>query len=200
MAHTTEQRSARPLCGARKKNGDLCRAFAGQGTEHAGIGKCKNHGGATASHKQHAVTVEAKRRMIKLGAPVTEIEPHQALLALLRATAGHVAWLHREIAAIDDLSAHESRVMVALYDGERDRLARIAKSCSEVGVAEHEVRIHEREAAIFAVAVDKAAEALGLTTDERRQLHELVAAELDSGNASAVSDASLREPGAVYGA
>ena len=36
-------------CGAKKKNGETCRAAAGQGTRHIGTGRCKFHGGNAAS-------------------------------------------------------------------------------------------------------------------------------------------------------
>jgi hypothetical protein len=196
MPHTPEQRDKHGLCGARKKNGESCRAFAGQGTDHGGTGRCKNHGGATRSHKTHAVVTEAKRRMVKLGEPVPEMEPHQALLALLRATAGHVAWLHREVAGLEDLSRHESRVIIELYDSERDRLTRIAKACSDVGVSEREIRIQENVAALFGSAVDKAASALGMNAEQRRKLHIGIAQELDTAHAPNLDH--LREPGAVF--
>jgi rubredoxin len=40
--NTSEQRDhlSTPLCGARKKTGEECRAFAGQGTPHLGVGNC----------------------------------------------------------------------------------------------------------------------------------------------------------------
>jgi hypothetical protein len=125
VAHTSEQRDhlSTPLCGAKKRNGETCRAFAGQGTDHKGVGRCKNHGGSTRTHKSNAIVVEAKRRMVKLGEPVPGIEPHEALLAVLRATAGHVAWLHREVAGLEDLASQESRVVVTLYDNEAGALA-----------------------------------------------------------------------------
>lgn len=196
MAHTPQQREAHPLCGAKKKNGDTCRAFAGQGTDHRGVGRCKNHGGSTRTHKQHAVVTEAKRRMVKLGEPVPGIQPHQALLALLRATAGHCAWLHREVGGLEDLSSHEGRVIVELYDSERDRLTRIAKACSDVGVADRDIRIHEQEAALFATAVDRAAEAIGMDASTRRQLHEEIARALDGATDPDLDH--LRQPGAIY--
>jgi len=198
MAHTSEERDHlnTPLCGAKKKNGELCRAFAGQGTEHRGVGCCKNHGGSTRSHKSNAIIVEAKRRMVKLGEPIPGIAPHEALLAVLRATAGHVAWLHREVAGLEDLASAESRVVVTLYDSERDRLTRVAKACSEVGVQDREIRVHEREAAIFATAVDKAAGELGMEAEQRRKLHEAIAQALSETAAPDVEH--LRKPGAIY--
>lgn len=196
MAHTPEQRSKQPLCGARRKNGDACRAFAGQGTDHPGVGRCKHHGGSTPTHKSNAVVVEAQRRMVQLGEPIPDLLPHQALLAVLRATAGHVAFLHREIAGLKNLAEHEARVMVTLYSSERDRLTRVAKACSEVGVSDREVALQQREAALFATAVDQACEKLGMASDKRRELHAAVAEALE---ASGDPDLDyLRAPGAIF--
>src|SRR3954452_20143301 len=118
MAHTSDQRDslATPLCGASKKDGSQCRAFAGQGTDHLGVGPCKYHGGSTTSHKKHAVVLEAKQRMVKLGHPVQAIAPGQALLGLLRASAGHVVWISEEIQALEDLGTHEAEVLLRMYD------------------------------------------------------------------------------------
>ena len=98
MAHTSEQRGnlRTPLCGAKKKNGELCRNFAGEGTEHKGIGTCKFHGGATGTHQKHAQLVEGKRQMVTMGLPI-EVQPHEALLNLLWLSAGHVAWLAKQV-------------------------------------------------------------------------------------------------------
>src|SRR4051794_40675187 len=121
MAHTPEQRDKHALCGSKKKNGDICRKFAGEGTEHFGYGRCKYHGGNTPNGKKNAVTIEAKRQMITLGAPI-DVQPHDALVGLLRATAGHVGWLSERVANFEELSEHESQVILKLYDTERDRL------------------------------------------------------------------------------
>lgn len=180
MPHTPEQRDKAGICGARKKDGSICRAFAGQGTDHKGIGRCKYHGGNTPSHKQHAISAEAKRNMVKLGAPVKGIDPQQALVALLSATAGHVQWLHIQIGGMDDVSTPENRVLVDMYDGERDRLARIAKACSDVGVQEREINLMEKQAALFASVVERALVDAGLTTDQRQAIHVEVARQLDA--------------------
>jgi hypothetical protein len=168
MAHTREQRDhlSTPLCGAKKKNGEPCRKFAGEGTDHHGYGKCKYHGGATASHKKHAIALEAKSRMIKLGHPMTDARPHQVLLDLLRQGAGHVAWLNAEVGTLEDLSAHESRVILRLYDEERDRLTRIAKACSQAGVDEAEIHLQQAHAELFVQAIYAAARDIGLDADQ----------------------------------
>lgn len=142
MAHTPEQRTQMALCGAKKKNGEQCRAFAGQGTDHFGVGNCKWHLGNTKTHQVNAVAREAQRRMVKLGMPV-QVHPHEALLHMLYIASGHVAYLREAIGETDDLGTFEARVMVELYGEERDRVAKIAKAALDAGVAERQVRIAE---------------------------------------------------------
>jgi hypothetical protein len=80
MPVTPEQRSMHDLCGAKKKNGELCRAYAGQGTDHPGVGRCKFHLGNAPNLKKHAA--KQQKRMVVFGAPIP-IDPNQALLAML---------------------------------------------------------------------------------------------------------------------
>jgi hypothetical protein len=143
MAHTSEQRDTMKLCEATKQNGESCRAFAGQGTEHPGVGRCKFHLGNTKSHKTNAVLVEAQARMVKLGMPI-EVHPHEALLQVLYLASGHVAWLKAEIGALEDLGTFEARVMTQLYGEERDRVAKVAKAALDAGVAERQVALVEQ--------------------------------------------------------
>jgi hypothetical protein len=139
---TKELRDRFQLCGARKKNGDTCRLFAGQGTPHLGIGRCKHHGGMTPNHMKNAAKVESQRRMVQLGGSV-EMAPHEALLAMLHLSSGHVVWLRNEISAQKTVGDFEARVIYQMYSEERDRVARIAKACLDAGVAERQVRLAE---------------------------------------------------------
>lgn len=100
---TPEQRSRHPLCGAKKRDGSACRLYAGQGTNHKGVGHCRLHGGSTPTHEAKALALMHERGMVTLGQPVQNLKPNQALLGILRATAGHVAYLHTEIQALEDL-------------------------------------------------------------------------------------------------
>ena len=143
MAHTPDQRDTHQLCGARKKTGDTCRAFAGQGTSHPGVGRCKYHGGSTPTHVAGAAAQEAQTRMVALGAPV-DVEPAEALLGVLRLSSGHVAWLREEVAAQASLATPEAQVVARLYGEERDRVGRLAKACLDAGVAERQVQLAER--------------------------------------------------------
>jgi hypothetical protein len=160
--HTPEQRDKHALCDARKKDGSRCRAFAGQGTDHPGVGLCKYHGGATMAHRTHAVTIEAKRRMVTFGQPIEDVTAPGALMGLLRASAGHVAWLQQEVASLDTLAGHDAQVLVNLYDSERDRLTRVGEACVRAGVAEHLVRMEQAQVATTLTAIRDAARDAGL--------------------------------------
>lgn len=181
---TPEQRDQVPLCGAKKKNGESCRAFAGQGTDHKGSGRCSFHLGRTPNHDKRAVTMDLKRRMVTLGEPIEDVTALGALLSELYASTGHVAWLRQEIAGMseDELAQIEGQAIVRLYDGERDRKTRIAKLCTEAGVDEAAVRVAETQVTILGSALARACETAGLSAPMRQRLgaalrHELAQAQ-----------------------
>src|SRR5215472_13987030 len=76
------------FCGAKKKNGGLCTLGAGWGTDHAGTGKCKLHGGSTPAHILNAAATEYRKLF---GTPM-EINPLDALLWRIKLRAGEVNW------------------------------------------------------------------------------------------------------------
>lgn len=191
MAHTPEERDnfERPLCGAKKKNGDRCRAFAGQGVDgNPGVGPCKFHGGATRNHKKHSVELEAKAAMAKLGKPIADLRPGEALLGLLRSSAGHVQWLLDSIQSLDDLGNREAEVLLRMYDGERDRLARIDAACVSAGLKAEEIRLQQDKAASFVKIVHSAARDVGFTPTQLRALG--VALRKSAAEASDAPDAA----------
>jgi hypothetical protein len=185
MATTPEQRDQHPLCGAKKKNGELCRAYAGQGTRHPGIGKCKFHLGNAPLHERRAVTLEAKRKMVTLGQPVEDLTAVGALLSELYASSGHVAWLRQQIAdsTPEYLGTIEGQAVVNLYNSERDRKTRIAKMCTEAGVDEAQVRILEAQVALLGQALSKACDTAGLSAPMRERVGAALREELGAVNA-----------------
>src|SRR5262245_56569410 len=136
MPHTPEQRSAQLLCNARKKNGETCRAFAGQGTDHPGVGRCKFHGGSTRTHRHQAVVEQARIEAARFG-EAFEMEPVEALLWMVHLSAGQVRYLGEELATFGG-TAKSTEALVAhrLWNEERDRLSRISKAALDAGVAE----------------------------------------------------------------
>jgi hypothetical protein len=85
--------------------------------------------------------------MVELGAPI-DIEPHEALLSMLRLSSGHVVWLRNEIVqqrkGNRNGAALRLDVLMRLYNEERDRVAKTAKAALDAGVAERHVRVAER--------------------------------------------------------
>jgi hypothetical protein len=193
MAMTSERRSDYPLCGAKKKNGEECRAFAGQGTDHRGVGRCKYHGGSTPSHQTAAAKAEAERRMVTMGAPL-DVTPAAALKGVLRATAGHVAWLAAEVANLDSLDTPDAARLNKLYAEERDRLARTAAACLTAGIGKVEVEMAEAQADALTKAINAAMSHVGgLSNEQKRQFGQALRKEL--GHLSA-SDPALPAPDA----
>src|SRR5690348_4530669 len=86
----------KPKCGGRRRaaesEGKPCTRPAGWGTDHAGTGRCKLHGGSTPSHKAAAVVAVAARAVATFGLP-REVDPRDALLEEVYRSAGAVDWL-----------------------------------------------------------------------------------------------------------
>ena len=167
MGHTSEQRSKNVLCGAMTKRGVRCRAFAGQGTDHPGVGSCKFHGGSTRNGKKRALALEAQQRMIAMSVPVEDAQPHAILLTELTYSAGHVAFLRSEITDLDtaEIGNERSCVLLSRYDDERERLTRIAKACSDAGVDDALIRIEQVKAMQVVRVITDAARDAGIPRD-----------------------------------
>jgi hypothetical protein len=171
MAHTREQRDKlrTPLCGARTRGtGQPCRLFAGQGTDHLGIGRCSRHGGSTQTHRTHAIGVEITRRMVALAQPIEDVTAPEVLERLLFVSAGYVAILEHEVASAGELGTKQADATVRLWNEERDRLARISEQCVRSGISERMVRIKEAEAAVMMATVKGVLDELRLTSGQRQ--------------------------------
>jgi hypothetical protein len=168
MPHTREQRDRHALCDAKKKNGEKCRLFAGQGTNHPGVGRCRFHLGNSKNHQNHAARVEAQRRLVEFGSPV-DVEPTEALLGVLHLSAGHLAWVRGELAALEDKTTFEGQVLMRLWNEERDRVARIAKAALDAGVAERQVLLAERYGEQLATLLRAVFDDPGLALNRRQQ-------------------------------
>jgi hypothetical protein len=182
---TPEQRDQQPPCGARKKDGELCRAFAGQGTKHPGVGKCKHHLGNAPMHERRAIKLEVQRAMISLGEPMKDISALDAMLSELYASCGHVSYLRQQIAEStpEYLGTLEGLAITSLYNSERDRKVRIAKQCIESGVAEAAIRVAETQIAVMGQALAKAADTAGLSEPMRARLGAALRDELAQADA-----------------
>lgn len=102
MDQQTSQ-DGRGYCGA-KLRGDregTCKRPAGAGTDHVGIGYCKNHGGSTPTHKSHALAVQAEREVSKWGAR-RDISAAEAMLELVQWKATEVQFWQGKVDELQD--------------------------------------------------------------------------------------------------
>src|SRR5262245_28958991 len=197
MATTPEQRSTHPLCGVKKKNGEKCRNYAGQGTDHLGTGTCKFHGGNMMPSRQKGLTQIANGNINKF-AKEMNIHPVEALLWMVRLSAGQVRYLGEELAKTDgEMETAQGIIARRLWNEERDRLASFSKQAIDAGVAERYVRLAEQTGmAIGQVlsAILFAAE-LALTEQQKAVLPELLKKHLtplERGHEGEVIDADDR--------
>jgi hypothetical protein len=174
MAHTPEMRDQNALCGAKKKNGEKCRAFAGQGTQHPGIGACSFHLGRTPSANKAAIKREVAQHMVQdttLGEPI-ETDAKSALLSELYASTGHVAWLKQQLADLskDELATPYGQAVVQLYNSERSRKSHVAELCIKGGLDEAAIHVLESQLTLLGTALAKACDTAGLSEPMRRRL------------------------------
>lgn len=91
-------------CGALKHQpeyeGETCKMPAGWGTDHAGVGVCKLHGGAMKNHKRHAQVVIAKQE-VQLWGGRRDVHPAQALLELVHWKAAEVDYWRSKVAELE---------------------------------------------------------------------------------------------------
>lgn len=175
-------------CNSRKGKGGYCKRPAGWGTDHAGFGRCKLHGGSTKLAGRGAALAEAAKVVERYGLPV-QTDPHTALIEELERTAGHVAWLRLKVdeVAEDTTDAlvgpvgqsgpsesggyhhpsYEPNVWLGLYQEERKHLVKVAQVCIAAGIAERKVRLAEEHGAMLAQIIKGVLKELGVADDPK---------------------------------
>ena len=87
-------------CGGKTRAGTPCVQPKGHKTEHAGLGRCALHGGATPSHVAKAQRDAAVKLARTLGEPV-EGDPEEFLMLALAWRQGQVIWWRERVQALD---------------------------------------------------------------------------------------------------
>jgi hypothetical protein len=184
-------------CGAGKHQGDgTCRRPAGWGTDHAGTGPCKLHGGATPTVAKGSLLrlVEGKSRaMVATYGLPREIPADRAILEEIHRTAGHVAWLADVIQSLteeelvwgtvqiktggDDAGrteAAEPNVWLKLYREERAHLAKVCAEAVRCGIAERFVKLAEAQGALLVELIRGILADLALTPEQQALVPDVV--------------------------
>lgn len=150
-----------PRCAGHKRStGEPCGNWPIRGSD-----KCRMHAGkkAAASIGQHV----AEQAVTTYGLPA-DVDPHDALLEEVHRTAGHVRWLGRIVAELQQgdlvwgvtkdgvergdivsLSEAAPNVWLTLYHRERVHLVKVAKTAVDAGIDERRVRIAEQQGEII---------------------------------------------------
>lgn len=192
----------KPVCGGTKRDvkrggdGGPCRRPAGWGTNHAGTGRCKLHGGSTSDHVKHAQKAQAAEAVKTFGLP-REIDPRDALLEEVYRTAGAVDWLHKQVQALtpddviwgrteevqrdagefpgtDTTYAATAHAFVQLWQKERAHLVAVCKAAIQAGIEERRVRLAEQQGALLSDVIKRILGDLGLTPEQQQRAPEVV--------------------------
>ncbi|WP_406507643.1 hypothetical protein [Streptomyces sp. NBC_00212] len=175
-------------CGAqRKQQPGPCTRPAGWGTDHAGAGRCKLHGGSTPNQKasaarQHA-EAEARAVLAELGVAPVE-DPLKQLLAL----AGQVlAWQKATAELVNRLDAvryqsatgsEQIRAEVVLYERAMDRAVAVLTAIARLNIEERLAAIGERQIDVLVRAVEAALASVGIRGEDAVEAKRIVARHL----------------------
>ena len=149
------------LCKKGYMAGKTCRKPAGQGTNHLGYGRCMAHGGARGYGKSYGAVLMAHKFAEEL-----DVSPWEALLMVIRITAGRLRYIESVLGSARDDRELEGRNVgsdgepiplgvevggpndgavnmarnlswwVEKSESERDRLAKVSKAAIDAGVAQ----------------------------------------------------------------
>lgn len=164
---------------------------AGSGTPHKGKGRCRRHGGNTATHIKADAKQQLAIEMVQatFGDTTEQVTPTEALARMLRASSAHAGWLGATVAALppEELGTPYGRQLVHLYSQERDRLVHVAKCCADLHIDERLVAIKETESRLLGEALLAATMTLGYTKVQRVELGDALRTELAVLEAAPVS-------------
>jgi hypothetical protein len=188
-------------CGGKlKKRDGTCTRPPGWGTDHAGSGRCKLHGGCAPSSRVAGAEELARQAVVTYGLP-RDISPTDALLEEVRYSAGHVAWLRERVAELeqadlvwgmteqaektatefsgtDTTFAAKPNVWLELYMRERKHLVDVTKAAISVGIEERRVKLAEAQGALLNGVIRRILDRLDLTEGQRVLLPVVVPEEL----------------------
>lgn len=187
------QESGYAKCGAKAKStGNPCKRPAGAGTDHAGDGRCKLHGGSSPGGKKQAAKQRAAKAVATYGLP-RNVDPATALLEEVHRTAGHVDWLGQVVGELEVRSLvwglaervkggkdpHVTKkagenAYLQLYRQERAHLVRVTAEAIKAGVEERRIKVEEHRATMMVDALGDIFDNLDLTDEQLAKVNDLV--------------------------
>lgn len=147
----------KPVCEAKTRSGGHCQRPAGWGTSHAGVGRCKLHGGATPNHQKAANAEKARAAVAAFALPVKTTH-EDALVDNLGRWTGIVIYCAGRIAEFESddeltqtsIGAGRERyerpsVLVEMYQTALREQLKAAKVCADVGIDERRTKLAEHQ-------------------------------------------------------
>ena len=177
------------LCGGKTRAGGRCARPKGWGTDHAGSGRCKFHGGSSPSGRK-AAAKEAALEFVRgaMGAALVA-SPLDVLQGSVDLSWGEVDYYRHEI--VKAWQKDDQAKLDALrpnYEAAIERAGKMSKAAVDAGVVKRRQRLAERQADVLVAAItDALQEAYGdLATAERQTIFAQVLRErlmlLESGD------------------
>ena len=196
--------NGRPICGARKKNGQPCGASPIRGAT-----RCSNHGGSTPvakrAAKQRVTRTKAATALRTLGydPDASDVDPSEALLRLVSDKAREVAWWRGRVDELQSGSGDDEDQIVwgrvkhevgsgplgpvdkEDYSAElninikslhlaEDQLARYASLALKAGVEQQQVEVRKQEALLLVGVIHTVLNSLSMTTEQQRLVPDVV--------------------------
>ena len=145
------------LCGAKTRSDKPCGRPAGWGTDHAGFGLCKLHGGSTANGRKQGARQAAEHEARVMGFP-RDIDPHSAMLECIRLAAGELDYANEQVALlkkamVSTMFGPQLHTWITVRQHAMDRLMGYSKIALAAGVEERRVQLAEQQGALLAQVI-----------------------------------------------
>jgi hypothetical protein len=166
-----------PLCGGKLHGRDgTCTQPAGWGTDHAGAGRCKLHGGCAPSGRIAALNEQAQRLLYKHdAAPVADpLEALQRLAGRALALEETIGQLVNNLTSIryeggEEGGAEQLRAEVAVLERAMDRCGRLLVDIAKLNIEERLAKVTEQQAELTMTALAAALGEMGLGLEKQRE-------------------------------